>query len=211
MTDGNVSNYSGGTPSTSMSLLQRARAKDEESWQRIVYLYSPLVYSWCRRYGLQDADTLDVSQDVFRSVFVNLNGFRRDRPGDGFRKWLKTIARNRVLDAVRRAGRTPIALEGGIAPDLAADSSLSEEVDSDPAELESERTTVLRRALEMVRTEFEPQTWEAFWRVTVEETTAADVATALGVTANVVYLSKSRVLRRLRDLFAELIDDVSTS
>jgi RNA polymerase sigma-70 factor (ECF subfamily) len=194
-----------------MSLLQLARAKDEASWQRIVYLYSPLVYSWCRRYGLQDADTLDVSQDVFRSVFLHLDGFRRDRPGDSFRKWLKTITRNRALDTVRRAGRVPVALIESDAPDLAAESSLSEEVDSDPAEQESERTIVLRRALEMVRTEFEPQTWDAFWRVTVEETPAADVATALGVSANVVYLSKSRVLRRLGDLFAELIEDVSTS
>jgi RNA polymerase sigma-70 factor (ECF subfamily) len=194
-----------------MSLLQRARAKDEASWQRIVYLYSPLLYSWCRRYGLQDADTLDVSQDVFRSVFLHLDGFRKERPGDSFRKWLKTITRNRVLDAVRRAGRTPASLGVSDAPDLAAESSLFEEVDNDPAEQESERRIVLRRALEMVRTEFEPRTWDAFWRVTVEETPAADVALALGVSANVVYLSKSRVLRRLGDLFAELIEDVPTS
>src|SRR5262249_47481503 len=156
----------------------------------------------CRRYGLQDADTLDVGQDVLRSVFCHLGQFRNDRPGDSFRKWLKTITRNRILDIARRAGRTPPARGGSDVFDMP--DSAEDEIDADTAELESERQLILRRGLEMVRTDFEPRTWDAFWRATVDEVPAAEVALALGVSVNVVYLSKSRVLRRLTDLFTDL-------
>ena len=61
-------------------------------------------------------------------------------------------------------------------------------------------------ALELVRAEFEDRTWQAFWRVTVEEKTTADVAEALGISVNAVRLAKSRVLRRLRTELEGLID-----
>ena len=37
---------------TSLTLLDRARAADPDAWQRLVSLYSPLVFSWMRRGGL---------------------------------------------------------------------------------------------------------------------------------------------------------------
>lgn len=123
MTDANVSYCGSASATTSTSLLSRARANDREAWERVVYLYSPLVHGWCRRFGLQDADTLDVGQDVLRSVFLHLDSFRKDRPGDSFRKWLKTMTRNRVLDFLRRAGRTPAARGGSDVLDAAVDVS----------------------------------------------------------------------------------------
>jgi RNA polymerase sigma-70 factor (ECF subfamily) len=199
VTDPNVSVTGGVSQATSPSLLERARANDRAAWDRIVYLYSPLMYGWCRRWGLQDADILDVSQEVMRSVFTHLSGFRRDRPNDSFRKWLKTILRNRVFDFLSRTGRRPQAALADLPAATADDEPSSEDV--------SEQKVILRRALDLVKAEFKPQTWDAFWRVTVDETPVADVAQALGVSANVVYLSRSRVLRRLSDQFAALIDD----
>ena len=199
MTDPNVSITGGASQATSPSLLERARANDREAWDRIVYLYSPLMYSWCLRWGLQDADILDVSQEVMRSVFTHLNGFRKDRPNDSFRKWLKTILRNRVFDFLSRTGRRPQA--------ALVDQPGTAQQDESSSEDASEQKVVLRRALDLVKAEFKPQTWDAFWRVTVDETPVADVAQALGVSPNVVYLSRSRVLRRLSDQFAALIDD----
>jgi len=70
---------------------------------------------------------------------------------------------------------------------------------------EGERLLYLQ-AIEMIRGEFEPTTWEAFWMVTVDGRKPADVAAALGVSRNAVYLARSRVLHRLREEFHELID-----
>jgi hypothetical protein len=51
--------------SISSSLLLRARAHDPEAWRRLVRVYGPLIYSWCRRAGLQAADAADVDQEVY--------------------------------------------------------------------------------------------------------------------------------------------------
>jgi len=63
-----------------------------------------------------------------------------------------------------------------------------------------------QRALELVRGEFQERTWQAFWRVAVDDCTPADVAAEIGITVNSVYLAKSRVLRRLREELGDLFD-----
>jgi RNA polymerase sigma-70 factor (ECF subfamily) len=46
---------------TSSSLLDRLRRPaDAEAWARFVELYTPLLYRWARRLGLQDADAADL-------------------------------------------------------------------------------------------------------------------------------------------------------
>src|SRR5438105_11562758 len=79
---------------TSLGLLERARTDDAAAWGRLVALYAPLVFHWCRRWGLQEEDAADVFQEVFRSVASHLGGFRKERAGDTFRGWLRTIARS---------------------------------------------------------------------------------------------------------------------
>jgi RNA polymerase sigma-70 factor (ECF subfamily) len=182
-------------------LLERAKAQDAAAWDRIVDLYGPMVYGWCRREGLQEADALDVGQEVFRSVYSHLAGFRRDRPGDTFRGWLRTITRNKVLDARRRGQNQPVG--GGEAVELLAQLPAAPPA---PAEEDSECTAILRRAVELVRDDVEPRTWTAFWQVAIEERPVDEVAAALGISTNAVYLAKSRTLRRLNDLFGEIVD-----
>jgi RNA polymerase sigma-70 factor (ECF subfamily) len=62
---------------------------------------------------------------------------------------------------------------------------------------------LFRRGLELIRAEFEERSWQAFWRVAVEGQDPADVAAALGLSRNAVYVAKSRVLRRLREALGD--------
>lgn len=197
MTEPDVTRVS--APSTSVSLLERAKAQDSAAWDRIVDLYAPLVYSWCRREGLQEADALDVGQEVFRTVYTHLGGFRRDRAGDSFRGWLRTITRNKVCDARRRDRGHEVGGDIDLLAQVPADPP-------DPAEQDSECKAVLRRAVELVRDEIEPRTWAAFWQVAIEGRRVDAVAADLGVSTNAVYLAKSRTLRRLQDLFGEIVE-----
>ena len=57
---------------TSISLLDRVKAQDPVAWQRLNVLYSPLIYSWTRRLGLNSEDSADVLQEVFRAVFGSI-------------------------------------------------------------------------------------------------------------------------------------------
>src|SRR4051794_39092846 len=50
---------------TSASLLERLRRPDEQAaWARFVELYTPLLFSWARRRGLQHQDADDLIQEV---------------------------------------------------------------------------------------------------------------------------------------------------
>src|SRR5262245_56574497 len=98
--------------STSSSLLARVKERDALAWQRLLALYGPLVYSWCRRAGLRSDDAGDVVQEVFRSVFMGLAAFRRERPEDTFRGWLRVISRNKIRDHFRRSGARTEAIGG---------------------------------------------------------------------------------------------------
>ncbi len=184
--------------STSTSLLSRARAADPEAWRRLAALYGPVVYRWARQAGMQPDDAADVMQDVFQAVSQNIVRFDRQAGQGGFRGWLWTITRNKIRDHYRRLkGRAQAA--GGTAA-LEQIHQLPER----PPELSSqdgvvERSSVRRRALELVRGDFEANTWQAFWRTTVESETPAEVAKDLGVSVWTVYKARARVLARLRE------------
>jgi RNA polymerase sigma-70 factor (ECF subfamily) len=90
---------------TSSSLLDRVRADEAGAWDRLVALYAPLLYHWCRRFRLQEEDLADVFQEVFKTLVVHIGQFRRVRQNDTFRGWLWTIARSKVLDLLRKRSR----------------------------------------------------------------------------------------------------------
>src|SRR5262245_20130348 len=90
---------------TSSSLIDRVKADESEAWSRLVSLYAPLVYHWCRRWELREEDLADVFQEVFKALLVHIASFRKDRPGDTFRGWLWRITRNKALDTFRRRQR----------------------------------------------------------------------------------------------------------
>lgn len=190
---------------TSPSLLERVRTNQPGSWERLVDLYAPLVYHWCRRGGLGVEDAADVFQEVFRSVAGHIDEFRRDRAGDTFRGWLRAIARNKIHDHFRRqegqaqaAGGTDAQLRL-----LALPEPNSEEENPDEAGLLHRQ---VREALEALRGEFEPRTWQAFWQVQMEGRPTDEVGAGLSMTAAAVRKAKLRVLRRLREELGDLVE-----
>jgi RNA polymerase sigma-70 factor (ECF subfamily) len=191
------------TWSTSSDLLSQVQHHNREAWARFVALYAPLVYGWCRRYGVSAADAGDVTQEVFVKVFGAIGEFRHDRPGDTLRGWLRIICRNKLHDHFRARGDAPSAVGGTDARAFFAEIAAETE---DESSFVGERQTLARRAADLVRQEFEPRTWQAFWMTAVELRGAVDVAAELGMTAGAVRQAKYMVLRRLRDELAGEFD-----
>ncbi len=192
--------------STSMSLLGRAKAGEEQAWRRLVDLYAPLIYEWCRRYGLQAEDVGDVAQEVFVAVARHMKDFRRDRPNDSFRGWLWTITRRKICDHFRNrkgepdaAGGTDAQMRWAEVPEQPPDASVASLAGGSGNSLE-------RRAIELVRASVEERTWQAFWRVAVEGKEAAAVARELGISVQAVYDAKYRIRRKIRQEFEGLIE-----
>lgn len=182
---------------TSRSLLARLKGgRDDRAWGELVELYAPLVYFWCRRADVPEQDAADVVQDVFRAVVAGIGKFRRDRPSDTFRGWLRTITRNCATDYYRRRAHVPVAV-GGTEAQRRAEQVVEGREREDDEEQRAEHA-LFRRALEAIRPQFDPTTWQAFWRVVVDGLSAAEAGAELGMRAGTVRVAKSRVLQRLR-------------
>ncbi len=186
---------------TNTSLLERLRLPvDQRAWSHFVDLYAPLLYSWARQLGVQEADAADLVQEVFARLVEKLPEFSYDRHRS-FRAWLRTITLNKWRDRCRRLAVRPPEVTGHPPPDVVAP-------DPDIAFGEAEyRRHLVARALELMQAEFQPTTWKACWEFVVAGRPAADVARELGISENAVYLAKARVLRRLRTELEGLLDE----
>lgn len=184
--------------STSQTLLRRAQQRDDDAWRRLSQLYAPLVYGWARRAGLQGSDAADVGQEVFRTVALKIADYRPDG-GSGFRAWLWGITRNKLREFRRTRATEP--QPGGVDAALLAD--IPEHEAGEFLQTESQARLV-QRALKVLETEFEENTWRAFWRSAVEEHRTADIASDLQMTVKAVRQAKYRVLRRLRQELSEV-------
>jgi RNA polymerase sigma-70 factor (ECF subfamily) len=190
---------------TSVSLLERLRtAPDEEAWKRLDDLYRPLIHRWVLRDPKLRGEAEDLVQEVMQVLVRELPGFRRERNGS-FRRWLRSVTVYRILATYRAKHRRPVAL--GAAPEECPLAELNDP-NSELSRLwdQEHDQYVLRRLLELVEPLFEPTTLTAFRRVVFDDIAAKDAALELGLSVNAVCLAKSRVLNRLRQEAAELID-----
>ena len=200
--------------SISSTLVDQLRARRPEAWQRLVLLYGPVIYHWCRRSSLAAEDAADVVQEVLSAVFLHLPGFRRDRPQDSFSGWLAAITRNKVRESYRRRHGRAEARGGSTAlrqiaelPSPSGRGARGEGGAGDGENIQPDdqaAACLSRRVLDVIRAEFEDRTWQAFWRVSAGGESAAHVAADLSMSVAAVYKAESRVLARLRQVLFEL-------
>ena len=183
---------------TPASLLQRLRQPaEQEAWGRFVELFTPLIYYWARRLGLQHQDAADLVQDVFTLLVQKLPTFSYDQH-KSFRGWLRTVTLNKWRDRCRRWA-VPVE-KNAVLPELPGPEAAE-------AFWEVEyRRQLVGHALEVMQAEFQPTTWKACWELVVAGRPAAEVAAELGISENAVYIAKSRILGRLRRELEGLID-----
>lgn len=187
---------------TSVSLLQHLqKGEDPESWTALLEGYRPFLVNLLRARSLPPQDLDDLIQDVFLTLIRELPGFRHNgRPG-AFRAWLRAIAANRMRNYWRAKGK-----------DVPTDMVHLAELFEDPSSEQSKvwdclhDQHVLARLLNLAESNFEPGTFQAFRLVTLEGANPAQAADELSMSVAAVYIAKSRVLRRLRELAAGLID-----
>jgi len=174
---------------TPVSLLERLRQPaDSGAWARFVDLYTPLLFHWARRTGLQETDAADLIQDVFQILVRKLPEFAYDKERS-FRGWLRTVLLNQWRTGLRR--RTERALNDN-------DARLAQPDHQDALTEKEYRDFLIGRAMQVMKSDFQPATWQACWEHVAQERPVAEVAAELGLTVKAVYLAKARVLRRLR-------------
>lgn len=196
-------------PATRYTLIAKLRdPADAGAWREFVTLYQPLIYRLARRQGLQDADALDLGQEVFRTVARAIERYDLDPARGSFRGWLFRITRNLLINFLTRR---PYRLRGS------GSTSIQELLEAQPVDdpsatavFEGEyRRRVLRWAADEIQAEFTPSTWRAFWLTAVDGRVPAAAAAELGLSVGAVYIARSRVLARLKARIQQLGDEAS--
>lgn len=187
---------------TSETLLGQLRQTDNGlAWSKFVRLYSPLLFFWVRRTGLQEADATDLVQEVFKVLVSKLADFHYDRD-KSFRNWLRTITLNIWRNHCRQFARRKESFDH-------CDTLDQVEAGGDPDDPFSEgeyQKQVMAQAMELIRPEFRPESWQAFVEHGVNGRPAADVARELGTTTGAVYAVRCRVIARLRSFLQGMLD-----
>lgn len=186
--------------STSLTLLGSLKAGGTAApeWARFDALYRPLLARWARSRGFPPQDADDLTQIVLIKLLDELPRYE-PRPGGSFRSWLFRLTVNAAHDYRRRVATRHLPAPDGLSG-VGHDSPLAE---MEEAEYLRE---LCRRGLELIRPEFSAQAMAAFVGSKVDGRPAADVATELGITVNAVYIAVNRVMTRLREVLAGLMD-----
>jgi RNA polymerase sigma-70 factor (ECF subfamily) len=171
-------------------------AQDHDAWRQFVDLYAGLIYGFVRKRGVQDADAADLMQDVLRSVANAAGRLDYDPQRGSFRAWLYTITRNKLYTFLAKQKRSFRASGDSDEHDLLNTAPAADE--NALWDQEYERR-VFAWAAEQIRSEFQPHTWQAFWRTAVDGVDPKEVAQEFKMSVGAVYVAKSRVLARLKE------------
>jgi RNA polymerase sigma-70 factor (ECF subfamily) len=187
----------GGGSTTSLTLLGRLRLNpgDQDAWGAFVDRYGRKVYAWCRRWGLQEADAQDVTQNVLLVLSRQMSGFVYD-PGGSFRGWLKTVAYRSWCDYVAARQRAAAGADDAVLAAVAAPAAGEDLLRGMEEECERE---LLEEAMARVRVRVQPHTWQAFVRTAIEGQSGAAVAEQLGMKVGTVWVARSKVQKMLQD------------
>jgi RNA polymerase sigma-70 factor (ECF subfamily) len=183
------------TSPTLLGRLGRVPA-DQAAWGQFAERYGRKIYGWCRRWGLQEADAEDVTQQVLLKLADTMRTFSYD-PSKSFRAWLKTVSHHAWRDFAEGRNR-PGAGSGDTrvlerlqtvqARDALVD-GLDEEFSRD----------LLDEAMARVRLHPQPHTWQAFHLLAVEGRFGAEAAERLGMKVATVFAARSKVQKMIQD------------
>ncbi len=121
-----------------------------------------------------------------------------------FHAWLLRIAHNEAVDMLTQRATRALGQDGERGRKLLDDVSVRNDISS-LIDREYERE-LFRWVAERVQPGVSPQTWQAFLLTEVEGQTVQQAAATLGKSTGHIYVSRSRVMARIKELVQEYED-----
>jgi len=197
---------------TRTSLIRRLKNwQDNESWQDFFNVYWKLVYGVARKAGLPDHEAEDVVQEVLIAVAKHMPTFNYDPAIGSFKAWLLNLTRWRILDELRKRRPSPSHAMRETGSGTATIEAVPDPNALDlnavwEAEWEANLLTV---AQEKVKRRIEPQHSQIFDFYVNKEWPPEKVAERFGVSVEVVYQIKHRVIEHLRTEVSRLEKEIT--
>jgi RNA polymerase sigma-70 factor (ECF subfamily) len=188
---------------TRISLLGRLRRDptNQAAWAEFVEQYGRRVYAWCLKWGLQEADAEDVTQNVLLKLAARMREFDYDATRS-FRAWLKTLTRYACSDFQESRARAGLGTGDSRVNRMLQSVEAREDL-LQRLEQEFDRE-LLEEAMHRVRLRVAPHTWEAFRLTALEGLSGAEAAERIPMQVAQVFVAKRRVQKMLREEIARL-------
>ncbi len=172
---------------------------NQMAWREFDARYRPLLLAVARRLGLAEEDADDAVQETVTAFVAQYAKGRYQREKGRLRDWLCGIMTHKVRDIQRRLLRhRQVASQEACMMAEIEDNSVQ-------AAMEAEwSNAVLRQCLEEIRQEVQPRTFETFELFVLKQWPARQVAQRCGVSSDVVYQNKRRILQRTRELMPRI-------
>jgi RNA polymerase sigma-70 factor (ECF subfamily) len=165
---------------------------DQNAWEKFVHLYTPLMFYWARKVGLQQSDAADLVQDVLSIVFRRLPDFQYDTAGS-FRGWLRTVTLNKFREKKRKRITEVSTASDSMLEQVASLQRAESTWDLDYGRL------LVQQSMALMEPDFQPATWKALTAVMAQGQTVDQAASSTGVSAWTIYSAKARLMKRLRE------------
>jgi RNA polymerase sigma-70 factor (ECF subfamily) len=115
--------------------MRSANAGDESAYRRLLVAIAPTLRGMARRALSRAGQPLDSAEDIVQEILLAVHMKRHTfAPDAPFGPWLFAVARNKIIDALRRRGRRIFVPVEDFAETLPAES-----VEPGPSEREVER------------------------------------------------------------------------
>ncbi len=158
-------------------------------------IYRPLMVRHARRLGLNRSDAEEIAQQCLEVVVGRIRDFQRRT---SFRAWLRRIVEFKVYRHLRRLAQEPLSLRGD--PEAISCASPAEEWERHWTR------THLMFCVASVQDEFAPHTYRAFELYVLQSMPVDQITLALGMTRAQVYVAKARVMKRVRERYAQMLE-----
>ncbi|MCR9202571.1 MAG: sigma-70 family RNA polymerase sigma factor [Planctomycetaceae bacterium] len=191
-----------------LELLEQIRDRDPNAWPELVRLYRPLILRWLQSCQVSESDAEDISQEVLIQVLRLIDDFEHNGRVGAFRNWLRAVTHNVMRNHLRKAEQHETWLSDKLRFTVTALSS-----DSSDATRQFNREhdrMIVERLLGELNDEVSLRAMTIFRRYCLLEESAESVAADLAISVNCVYVTRVRVLQKLRAK-SELLDDIGWS
>jgi RNA polymerase sigma-70 factor (ECF subfamily) len=173
-------------------------SKETPAWQQFCNYFYPVVANFARKLGLSATDAEDAAQETMVEFLKAFRGGKYDREQGRLSSWLLGVAKHVILNL---RGNQP--LERLIADKTTGTSfwDMIEDEHGIKHTWDTEwRQMVLTRCLEQARRESDQKVFKSFELYALLQKPVEEVCQTLGMSRNAVYIAKSRILSKLRQL-----------
>lgn len=173
-------------------------SNDPVAWKTFTDHFYPTIRVFAKNIGLPPSDAEDVAQETLFTFLKLFRGNHFQREKGHLSHWIFGVTRNVVKDYLKKRPREHPVLENSTQTSFwAAVPDENTLMQTWHAEWQH---SLLDRCLSRVRSELDENTYQAFEMYALKQQPIEDICRELDMSRNAVYIAKSRVLTRIREL-----------